>query len=120
MANKRLTYSGPYLVPHFMQMMWRCALEATACISGALVALFDGFLFDFGAFDLSARGQSLIAQHPQGFDFRALATALAVFQDLEVTRTGFAVFVDLFDFVKKLALEEKWKSLRKFGRNSYS
>jgi hypothetical protein len=38
-------------------------------------AFFDRFLFGLGPLDLASCGQSLVAQHTNGFDFRALAAA---------------------------------------------
>jgi hypothetical protein len=38
-------------------------------------AFFDRFLFGLGPLDLAASGQALVAQHTNGFDFRALAAA---------------------------------------------
>jgi hypothetical protein len=58
----------------------------------SLIALFDRLLFDLGAFDLAARGEALIAQHPQCFDLWALTTAAAVLQDLKITGSSHAVF----------------------------
>ena len=51
-----------------------------------------------GAFDAAARGEALVAKHPQGLDFRPLAVARAVFQYLHIARAGHAVFADLFLF----------------------
>ncbi len=67
-----------------------------------MAALLDRLLFGLGALDLSAGRQALIAQHAQCFDLRPLATALAVFQDLEIARARHAVFVDrLFLFRRR-------------------
>ena len=57
-----------------------------------LIALFDRLLLDLGALDLTARCQALIAQDAQCFDFRALAAAAAVLQDLKIAGSGHAVF----------------------------
>ncbi len=56
----------------------------------------DRGLLGLGPLDLAARRQALIAQDPNGLDLRALPTATAVFQDLEVTRSGLALFVQRF------------------------
>ena len=61
-----------------------------------LTAFFDADLFRFGAFDLTACCQALVAKHPQCFDFGALAAALAVFKDFKVTGAGHTVFVNRF------------------------
>ena len=47
-----------------------------------------------GAFDIATGGQPLVAEYPQRFNFRALASALAVFQNLKVARSGHTVFVN--------------------------
>jgi 23S rRNA (uridine2552-2'-O)-methyltransferase len=61
--------------------------------------LHTGLWLRLGAAHIATGGQTLVTQHPQGFDFRALACALAVFQYLEVAWASHAVFVDgaLFD-----------------------
>ena len=61
-----------------------------------MTAFLDRLLLGFGAFDLPAPCQALVAQYAQCFDFWTLAAALAVFQNLEVARTGHAVFVNRF------------------------
>ena len=64
-----------------------------------MAAFFDAdFGLGFGASHIAARSESLVAQHPQCFHLRALTGALAVFQHLEVARTGHAVFVHSFFF----------------------
>ncbi len=49
-------------------------------------------LFGFGAFDLAARCEALVAQNAQRLDFRALA-GLAELEHLHIARTGLAVLV---------------------------
>lgn len=46
-----------------------------------------------GAFDVAARCQTLVAQHPQGFDLGPLARAFAEFENLDIAWTGLSVFV---------------------------
>ena len=59
------------------------------------MALFDGHRgLGPGAFDGAALRQALVAQHTQCFDFRPLAAAFAVLQDLDVLRARHAVFVN--------------------------
>jgi 23S rRNA (uridine2552-2'-O)-methyltransferase len=50
-------------------------------------------LLRFGALDLPARSQPLVAQHSQLLDFRALATAFAELQHLDVAWARHAVLV---------------------------
>ena len=52
-------------------------------------------MFRFGAFDGATRCQALVAEHAQGFDFRALAVAGTVFQHLDISRARHAVLVGL-------------------------
>ncbi len=56
----------------------------------------DRGLLGLGPLDLAARRQALIAQDPNGLDLRPLPAPAAVFQDLEVTRPGLALFVQRF------------------------
>lgn len=62
-------------------------------VSG-LAAFFDADLFGFGALDLAAGGEALVAQHAQRFDFRALACLLAVLEHFDIAWSGHAIFVD--------------------------
>src|SRR6185312_6530396 len=100
MAYRRFTYSGPYLVPHFMQMTLRrgeVAGGVGVVMASGLDALLDrGLRLGFGPFHLAARREPLVAQHAQGLDLGALATAFAVFEHLEVARSRHAVLVDHF------------------------
>ena len=50
-------------------------------------------MFRLCTFDFAALGQTLVTQHPEGFDFRTLTATAAVFQHLEVARASHAVFV---------------------------
>lgn len=59
-------------------------------------ALLHAALFRLGAFDAAARGEALVAEHAQGFDFGPLAVARTVFQHLDVARAGHPVRVFLF------------------------
>ena len=52
-------------------------------------------MFRFGALDLAACTQALVAQHGEGAHLGALAPARGVFEDFEVARRGFALWVDL-------------------------
>jgi hypothetical protein len=45
--------------------MWAARFSVVA-------AFFDRFLLGLGPLDLAASGQALVAQHTNGFDFRAL------------------------------------------------
>src|SRR6185312_1982708 len=98
MAYRRLTYSGPYLVPHFMQMTLRsggATGNAAVVMASGLAAFLDrGLRLGFGPFHLASWRQALVAQHAQGLDLGALAAALAVLEHLEVARAGHAVLVD--------------------------
>jgi hypothetical protein len=40
-----------------------------------VAAFFDRFLLGFGPLDLPPSGKTLVAQHANGFDFRALTAA---------------------------------------------
>ncbi|MEY3076968.1 MAG: hypothetical protein RI892_26, partial [Pseudomonadota bacterium] len=48
------------------------------CLGLGLIALFDRLLFHFGALDLAARCQALIAQDAQSLNLRPLAATAAV------------------------------------------
>ena len=61
-----------------------------------MTAFFDADLFRFGTFDLTARRETLVAEHSQGFYFRALARLLAVFQHFEVAWARHAIFINHF------------------------
>jgi 23S rRNA (uridine2552-2'-O)-methyltransferase len=61
-----------------------------------VATFFQGLHFWFGALDLPARGQALIAQNAQSLHLGPLAAALAVLQDLEVARAGHPVLVNRF------------------------
>lgn len=61
-----------------------------------LTAFFDADLFRFGAFNLTACRQALVAKHAQCFDFGALAATLAVFENFKITRAGHTVFINRF------------------------
>ena len=64
-----------------------------------LRAFLDAFLFGLRPFDRAAWRQALISEDAQGLDFRTLAITRAVLQDLDVARTGHAVFGDLLFFL---------------------
>ena len=55
--------------------------------------LHAGLLGLLGALYCAAGGEALVAQHAQGFNFRALAAAAAVFEHLDLAGPGHAVFV---------------------------
>src|SRR5689334_1363382 len=62
--------------------------------ASGLAALLDGFLLRLlGPLDGAAGREALVAEHPQGFHFGALAAAAAVLQHLHVARAGLSVFV---------------------------
>lgn len=61
-----------------------------------MATFFQGLHFWFGALDLTARRQALIAQNAQSLHFGPLAAALAVLQDLEVARAGHPVLINRF------------------------
>lgn len=64
------------------------------------LAFLDGRGFAlFGAFDLAAGREALVAQHAQHFDLGALAAARAVFDHFDRFRAGFAVFVGAALFI---------------------
>ena len=73
-----------------------CSVSAsstrTATGSG-LAALLDAGLLGFGALDLAAGRQALVAQHAQHLDFGALTTTFAELEHLDVARAGHAVLV---------------------------
>ncbi len=66
---------------------------AAGAAQSALIAFFDADLLGFCALDLTAAREPLVAKHPQGLYFGALAAALAVLEDLDIARAGHLVFV---------------------------
>lgn len=73
------------------------------CLGLGLIALFDRLLFHFGALDLAARCQALVAQDTQCFNLRPLAAAAAVLQDLKITGSGHAIFGNGFFLLRQWA-----------------
>ncbi len=65
--------------------------EAGSILGGLLGAALFGF---FGASNVAARRQALVAKDAKHFDFRSLAVAAAVFQHFHIARAGHAVFAD--------------------------
>ena len=54
----------------------------------------------FGTLDTSSGCQTLVAQHPKGFDFGPLTVTGTVFQYLHITRAGHAVFIGFLFFFR--------------------
>lgn len=81
-----------------------------------LVAFFDADRFAFGALDLAARGQALVAKHTQCFDFWALTAAFAEFQHFDITRAWQAVFAHRFFSLRQRAPENEQFSYVLNGR----
>ena len=76
---------------------------APAANQSVLGAFLQAALLRFGAFDGAAGRQALVAEHAQGFDFRALAIAGTVFQNLDIARAGHAVIIGFLFFFRHRA-----------------
>ncbi len=72
-----------------------------------MTAFLDADLPGLGAFDLTTRGKALIAKNAQSFNFRALTTAFAVLEYLDVPRTGHSILVRCLGIFWKRTPEHK-------------
>jgi hypothetical protein len=58
-----------------------------------LIAFFDADGFAFGAFDLAARGEALVAKYTQRFDFWALTATFAEFEHFDIAWARQAIII---------------------------